>query len=77
MRGYVEVYKGNGDKRELIHSDHNLVVDGMREQICNMLSFYPTPSSLSASASLDTSSLGMLSSPPPPCQFRPQANLGN
>ena len=43
MRGFVEIYQGKGDDMELIHADDNIIVDGAREHIVDILTFTPPP----------------------------------
>jgi len=75
MRGFVEIYKGRDDDMELLHADDNIVVDGAKEHIADLLTFIPPPtrapydlsstarsnrnSYLPASASLDTSNFNV------------------
>lgn len=63
MKGYVEIYRGSPESGELIHSDDNMIMDGMGEQIVNMLTSPGYPSATSgtyqASASMDTSNFNV------------------
>jgi hypothetical protein len=46
MKGYIEIYKNDIRKENLIFSDPNMIVDGAGEQIIDILTCLPAPSSL-------------------------------
>ena len=51
MKGEVKIYKVYDNSEELIHSENNLIVDGMKEYFADVMSYFPSPSSLSADLS--------------------------
>ena len=63
MKGYVEIYNGDPEKGKLIHAEHNMILDGAREQIVNILTTPTFPSATSstyqASCALDPSNFNV------------------
>jgi len=63
MKGYVEIYQGSPETGKLIHSENNMILDGAREHIVNVMSMPSFPSGLSgtpqAKMSVDTSNFNI------------------
>ena len=60
MEGYVEVYRNRNGENELIHSDHNMVVDGARRHIADFFATPPPPRAIEGvCSSLDTSNFNI------------------
>jgi len=55
MEGFIEIYKVGKTGKELLFEDNNLIVDGAKEHIVNMLTLPETPSALSIDGRLDAS----------------------
>ena len=51
MEGFIEIYKEGESGRELLFEDHNMIVDGAKEHIVNMLTLPTSPSAVSATTS--------------------------
>ena len=51
MQGNLEIYQGYSNTEELIFSENNIVVDGAKEHIAEVMTYYPSPSAVSASVS--------------------------
>ena len=51
MIGEVKIYKTYNNSEELIHSENNIIVDGMKEYFADVMSYFPSPSALSGSLS--------------------------
>jgi len=51
MIGEVKIYKTYNNSEELIHSENNMIVDGMKEYFADVMSYFPSPSALSGDLS--------------------------
>ena len=46
MKGNIQLIRNYGNDRELMFSDNNMAVDGMRKTIADVMTYMPDPSSV-------------------------------
>ena len=51
MKGHIEIYKTGKSGKKLIYSEDNMIVDGARQHVSDVLSFRVPVSAVSATAS--------------------------